>query len=323
MDEIQVLSPDTIQYTDYEYFAPDDATNWVYDLVKYCIDIKHKTFVKFSEYVAIIRLYKQYLESNHIKLLSNHDLLNEQDLKFYEFIEKIWGVPADLTDNNGDTAYNLPQILISHKPEKFSNPFFELLKNKQNVTIELPGFTLAKLIDFDIQEIKKIYNGDYIFPADNQPKFYLVTDSIGYLDYVHKFINDKVLNAPEHTLIWDVYTKGNDCVALVYLHVDKDNKTADLDVILAHDYSDTNFAQVIKFIKDICFKKLQLETINAVNLNKDFVYSTLNTIYHFAGFKATYDVDHSTFVAQPDAIPSIDELYTTQENIVDNIVVDI
>lgn len=325
MDEIEVVKPDTIKYTDYMYFSPEEATAWVYDIVKYAVDVKHKNFISLNEYSGIVKRYKEYLENNGVKLLSNHMLLDDKDVRFYEFIQKIWGIEPDLVDMNGDTAYNISQQLVAHKPKAFYYDFFNLLKDKQSVTIELEKYTLSKLLPFDYKEIERIYEGEYIFPNGDEPKFYLVMDKHGdVLDYVHKFVREKVLNPEDHAIVWDVFENGtNECVALVYLNVVKEEEYANLDIILNNDISDTGFSEVIKLIKKICFDKIGLKKVCAVNYNMSFAYSALNSIYHFAGFKATYDVDHSTFEAEPDTIPTLDELYNNNESVIDNIVVDI
>ena len=316
---------DNIKYDDYLYFSPDEATAWVLDVAKYYTEVKHKTQIPFSEYAQLVKSFKNHLKESKIKLISNHMLLNEEDLQYDDFVEKIWGVPSILTNIDGDTTYLIPEALTSKLPKQFYYDFFDRLVQKENVTIVLTDYTLVKLIKYDITEIRNVYNGTYIYPEGLAPKFYLNTVGKGdTLKYVHKFINEKVLAETEDVIMWDiVHNQTNKCVALVHLQVDKQNKVANMDVVLQNDHSNNEFAQVLKFIKQICFRKLELDKICAVNNNMSFAYSALNTLYHFAGFKANYDIDHSQFEATPDEYPTLDDIYNEHEDVIDKVVIDI
>ncbi len=308
-------------YAGYLYFSPDHAKSWVLDIVKYCVQGKHKTTVAYSEYVQLVQGFNKYLQDNRIKLITVHPLMDDNNIMIAEYIKKIWGIDCELVHKDNDTQLIFPKILCDNVPDKFYFPYFEYLNGRQSIAIELSKYLLIRLLKYDIDQIASVYKGEHTYPEDSAPKFYLNTMGKGdTLEYVHKFINTKVLNLKDNVLMWDVVDMAtNECVALIYLEVDKPNACADMDIIIHNENTSTDISEAIKFVKEICFRKLNLTKITASNYNKGWAYSTLNTIFHFAGFKAHYDIDYSTFEAEYDGIPSLDQLYTSNQDKLDNL----
>lgn len=311
-------------YTSYLCFNPDEAKAWVLDVIKYFVEYKHKNYIPYTEYSKIVQEFKKFLEDKRVKLLSCHELLDSEEVQLSDYIKEKWGIKAELVNEGEDTQLMIPDLLTKNILKQFNYDYFKIAVLKQSVSIILENFTLVKLLKYDISEIKAVYEGGYIYPLGMAPKFYLNT-IVGdeSLDYVHKFVTEKVLGNLENVLMWDVLdNQTNKCVAVIYLQIDNEAKVAYLDVVLDNDYSNVDLAEVIKLIKGICFKKFELTKVIANNDNIGWAYSTLNSIYHFAGFKAKYDFNHSDFEAVQEDIPALDELYNTHEDIINKIVIE-